>query len=219
MGRREKPHRHWDPKVGSLGQRCPECQVSLSVPKNPRGAARRGVPQEQRTERGGWWGRGSSRGDPGSSRTPGPVRQEMPTDICWFQRETLRVSPSGARLIVCYRVASNVPCPAGTSCSSPARTLCAPVSWFLNLPGVRLHFQHFRHLCSKRPQAASDKAALGFPDTHRGEDPPPVSLSYRRTLHAPLWKKHASSQVLASTENAHEMENMWSVVFPQSFSS
>ena len=77
--------------------------------------------------------------------------------------------------------ASDVLCPAGTSCGGPDRTLSALVSWILNLPGFRLHFRHFR---SKWPQAASDKAALDFPDMHRSEDPPPVSLSHRRTLQA-----------------------------------
>ena len=52
----ERPHRHRGPKAGPLGQHCPECQPSLSVPRNPHGAARRGVPQEQRTLRRGWWG-------------------------------------------------------------------------------------------------------------------------------------------------------------------
>lgn len=161
-------------------------------------------------------GGGSSRRDPGlsrrlgASRTQGPVRQEMPTDICCFQREIPRVAPLGARLTDCLLLcgfkrplvlrALPVVAPLGPS---------APQSpGLLTSLGFSPHFQCFPRLRSKQPQAASDKGALGFPDGHRGQGPSPVSRTQRRTLRAPLWKQQASSRVLALNENAHEMENV-----------
>ena len=113
-GHGSRHHREWEerettrsqgPQSGLTGQRCPESQVSPSVPRDPhRGAG--GVSPRSRAQSAEVQG-GSSRGDPGlsrrlgASRTQGPIRQEMPTNICCFQREIPHVAPLGARLTDC----------------------------------------------------------------------------------------------------------------------
>lgn len=110
-------------------------------------------------------GGGSSRRDPGlsrrlgASRTRGPVRQEMPTDICCFQRETPRVAPLGARLTDCLLlcgfkrplVLRALPAVAPLGPSAPQSP------GLLTSLGFSPHFQCFPRLRSKQPQAASDK--------------------------------------------------------------
>ena len=58
-GHGSRHHREWEerettrsqgPQSGLTGQRCPESQVSLSVPRDPHRGAGGGVPQEQSTE-------------------------------------------------------------------------------------------------------------------------------------------------------------------------
>ena len=104
-GKREKPHGHRDPKVGSpvnAAQSPRYPRVSLETLTGERG----GVSPRSRAQSAEVQG-GSSRGDPGlsrrlgASRTQGPIRQEMPTNICCFQREIPHVAPLGARLTDC----------------------------------------------------------------------------------------------------------------------
>lgn len=173
------------PRSGLTGQHCPESQVSLSVPRDPRRGTRRGDPQEQRTERralGVGVGRGppptGTQACPGSWEHPGcggPSDKRCQPTICCFQREMLRVMPLGARLTDCLLLC-------GFRHPLVLRALPAapqPPGFLTSLDSGPT-FRTFRR---KRPQAASDKGALSFPDRHRGQD-----LSHVLTggLHVPL---------------------------------
>ena len=102
---------------------------------------------------------------PGSWEHPGcggPSDKRCQPTICCFQREMLRVTPLGACLIDCLLLC-------GFRHPLVLRALPAapqPPGFLTSLDSGPT----FRTFRSKRPQAASDKGALSFPDRHRGQD-------------------------------------------------